>query len=188
VPQDDGGVPQDKKASRQMTAALRHLRNPAVISRRRSVISDAAPSDDGGAPQDKKLCRQMTAALRHLRNPAVISRRRSVTSDAAPSDDGGIPRDKKALRHLRNPAAISRRRAVISDAAPTDEIRLRHPAAPLREPIWGSFSRCGKGSGPAVPEDVGDSAPQILVPGHDEEGVRQPVEVFHHEGTDSLLP
>lgn len=62
----------------RMTAALRHLRNPAAISRRRSVISDAAPQDKDKAPQDQKSRRQMMASLRHLRYSAVISRRLSV--------------------------------------------------------------------------------------------------------------
>jgi len=61
-----------------MKAALRHLRNRAVIFGWRSDTSDAAPTDDGGIPKDQKVRPQMKAALQQLRNRAVIFGRRSA--------------------------------------------------------------------------------------------------------------
>src|SRR3954451_23560541 len=58
------------------------------------------------------------------------------------------------------------------------------------EPVGGVprlDSNPGPTSGAAVPEHVRDPPLQVLVAGHDEEGVREAVQVLHDEAADGLL-
>ena len=88
------------------------------------------------------------------------------------SPDVSVVRSPTISTSPRSPDDVQREGAVLA-GAPRDERRVERAPSPDRGRPW---------LGPAVPENVGDAAAEVLVAGHDEEGVGEAVQVAHVHG------